>query len=140
MTQPEANIRTLSVFHYIVGALVAMSSILALPLLLLAYPALLVFKQLNDSKTMPPAGGLVLLIPCVGLLIIWIYAALIFTAGRFLARRKHYLYCLVMAAVECIFMPFGTVLGIFTILVLMRDPVKQLFDPQTPPPAVTSSE
>ena len=32
-----------------------------------------------------------------------------------------------MAAVECVFMPFGTVLGVFTIIVLMREPVKQLF-------------
>jgi len=32
-----------------------------------------------------------------------------------------------MAGIECLFMPFGTVLGVFTIMVLMRDPVKQLF-------------
>jgi len=29
--------------------------------------------------------------------------------------------------VECIFMPFGTVLGVLIILVLAREPVKQLF-------------
>jgi hypothetical protein len=33
----------------------------------------------------------------------------------------------VMAGVECIFAPFGTVLGVFTIIVLMRESVKQLF-------------
>jgi len=32
-----------------------------------------------------------------------------------------------MAAVACAFGPFGTVLGVFTIIVLMRDPVKELF-------------
>ena len=32
-----------------------------------------------------------------------------------------------MAGLECIFMPFGTVLGVFTIIVLMRDTVKELF-------------
>jgi hypothetical protein len=35
-----------------------------------------------------------------------------------------------MACVECIFIPFGTVLGAFTILVLMRPSVKEMFDPQ----------
>jgi hypothetical protein len=34
---------------------------------------------------------------------------------------------MVMAGVECIFSPFGTVLGIFTIFVLMRESVKQMF-------------
>ena len=48
-------------------------------------------------------------------------------AGRFLATRKHYMFCLVMAAIECLFTPFGTVLGVFTIVVLMRDSVKQSF-------------
>jgi len=58
---------------------------------------------------------------------VWIFAALVITTARFLARRRHYLFCLVMAAIECAYMPFGTVLGVFTIIVLMRDSVKQLF-------------
>jgi hypothetical protein len=32
-----------------------------------------------------------------------------------------------MAGVECLFMPVGTVLGVFTIIVLVRDSVKELF-------------
>ncbi len=42
-------------------------------------------------------------------------------------RRR--LFCLVVAGVECAFMPFGTVLGVFTIAVLMRESVKELFEP-----------
>jgi len=34
----------------------------------------------------------------------------------------------VMAAIECIFMPFGTVLGVFTIVVLARPSVKEMFE------------
>jgi hypothetical protein len=33
-----------------------------------------------------------------------------------------------MAAVECLFMPFGTVLAVFTLVVLLRPAVKQLFE------------
>jgi len=57
----------------------------------------------------------------------WIFAAFVLATGRFLAKRKHYLFCLVMAGIESIFMPFGTVLAVFTIIVLMRDSVKELF-------------
>ncbi len=32
-----------------------------------------------------------------------------------------------MGGVECLFMPVGTVLGVFTIIVLVRDSVKELF-------------
>jgi hypothetical protein len=62
----------------------------------------------------------------------WTFAAFIVTTGRFLARHKHYQFCLVMAGIECLFMPFGTVLGVFTILVLVREPVKQLFGANPP--------
>lgn len=56
-----------------------------------------------------------------------VFAAFVFTAGRFLARHRRYSFCLTMAGAECIFVPFGTVLGVFTIIVLMRESVKQLF-------------
>ena len=57
----------------------------------------------------------------------WAFAVCLVLAGRFLARRKRYMFCLVMAALACMFMPFGTVLGVFTIIVLVREPVKDLF-------------
>jgi hypothetical protein len=57
----------------------------------------------------------------------WTGAALIAWAGRCLARRMHYTYCLMMAGVACVFMPFGTVLGVFTILVLVKPGVKAAF-------------
>ena len=57
----------------------------------------------------------------------WSFAVCVIVAGRSLARHRHYTFCLVMAGVLCIFMPFGTVLGVFTIIVLMRPSVKGLF-------------
>ena len=55
------------------------------------------------------------------------FAGFVLAAGRCLARRKAYTFCLVMGCVECLFMPFGTVLGVFTILVLNRASVKKMF-------------
>ncbi len=57
----------------------------------------------------------------------WIMAVLIFVAGRRLQQRRAYNYCLVIAFLECLIMPLGTVLGIFTILNLTKEPVKDLF-------------
>ena len=58
----------------------------------------------------------------------WAFAGCLIAAGRFLTRRKHRLFCLVIGGVECIFMPFGTVLGVFTIIVLMRESVVLAFE------------
>jgi hypothetical protein len=44
-----------------------------------------------------------------------------------LKRHTNYTYCLVVAAIECMFTPFGTVLGVLTIIVLVRPTVKALF-------------
>ena len=67
-----------------------------------------------------------------------IFAAFVLTAGRFLAKRRHYMFCLVMGGAESIFMPFGTILGVFTISVLMREWVKQLFTANKAPQATAA--
>ncbi len=51
----------------------------------------------------------------------------IILTGQSLARYQNYHFCLIVAALECLIIPVGTILGIFTILVLRRDSVKALF-------------
>jgi hypothetical protein len=55
-------------------------------------------------------------------------AICILIAGRSLAFHKRYSFALVIACVECLFVPFGTILGVFTIVALSRGPVKALFE------------
>ncbi len=57
----------------------------------------------------------------------WSLAIAIGLAGRKIAAHGSYTYCLVVAAIECVFTPIGTVLGVFTIIVLVRPSVKELF-------------
>ena len=38
------------------------------------------------------------------------------------------LVCMIVAGLSCMMMPFGTVLGVFTLLVLLKPQVKALFD------------
>ena len=60
-------------------------------------------------------------------------AILSFLAARFLVRHVHRTFCLVIAFLACLNMPLGTILGVFTIAVLGRDSVKQLFAGQQSP-------
>jgi hypothetical protein len=54
--------------------------------------------------------------------------------STYLNRRLHYMFCLVMAGISCAFFPFGTVLGVFTIVVLSKPEVRAAF-----PPTATSA-
>jgi hypothetical protein len=58
-------------------------------------------------------------------------AICILIAGRSLSSHKHYTFALVMACIECLFIPFGTILGVFAIVVLSRQSVRGLFSTAT---------
>ena len=47
--------------------------------------------------------------------------------GLFLQRRRHRIFSLVVAGLDCLQIPFGTALGVFTIVVLSRESVRQLY-------------
>jgi hypothetical protein len=129
MTQDEEHLRLLSIFHYVVGGFAGLFALFPIFHLIFGLFFLFVPEKFAGKGEPPPAilGWLFVIFALVFITIGWIFAGFIFTAGRFLARRKHYVFCLTMAAVECLFMPFGTVLGVFTIIILMRESVKQLF-------------
>ena len=44
-----------------------------------------------------------------------------------LGMRRNYVFCLVIAGFNCLLFPIGTALGVFTIVVLLRPSVTQLF-------------
>lgn len=72
-------------------------------------------------------GGIFMVIGAIGVLVIWTLAIFAIIAGRRLASHRSHTFCLVVAAAECLFMPLGTVLGVFTILVLVKPEARELF-------------
>jgi len=134
MDQDAEHLRLLSIFHYVVGGMAALFA--CFPLVHLAVGIVLVSGALKSApgEQPPPAlvGWFLIAIAAVFILVGWGIAIAILLAGRFLARRTHYMYCFVVAAIECVFMPFGTVLGAFTIIVLNRTSVRSLFPAQPP--------
>jgi hypothetical protein len=50
-----------------------------------------------------------------------------FLAARWIAARSHWMFCVVVAALNCLSIPLGTILGVFTIVVLTKDPVRRSF-------------
>ena len=51
-------------------------------------------------------------------------------SGLCLRARKGRTFSLVVAGINCLHIPLGTVLGVFTIIVLIRDSVRELYEAQ----------
>jgi hypothetical protein len=130
MNEDLKHLNLLSVFHYIVGGLSALFSCMFLIHLFLGLAMLISPESLaGEGGEIPPAflGYMFTIMGAVFFLFGMAISACIICSGRFLGKQKKYLFSFVMACIECLFMPFGTVLGIFTIIVLSRDSVKRLY-------------
>jgi hypothetical protein len=136
MNQDEEHLRLLSIFHYVCAGLAAFFA--CIPGIYIILGLVLLFASesfAGPSRDQPPAFVGVIFIMFGGIMMLfgWALAASLAYAGRCLSQRRHHTFCLVMAGIACMFMPFGTILGIFTILVLVRPTIKPLFTAAVPP-------
>jgi hypothetical protein len=131
MNQDKEHLRLLAIFHYVVAGLAALFSFF--PLLYTTIGAIFIFAA-RHSTARPgqdlPVEFLGWIFVGVGsfLFLLGITMAIcVLIAGRCLARWRSYSFALVIACIECLFVPFGTILGVFTIIALARESVRALF-------------
>jgi hypothetical protein len=139
MTEDEHHLRLLSIFYYIVGGLTAFCS--CFPIIHLLLGIAIVTGNLPTEPKGPPmpemVGWLFIVFASIFILFGWAYAIGMVMAGLRLQRRRSYTYCIVIAALSCINMPFGTCLGVFTLIVLQRPSVKALFGKARMSPSIS---
>lgn len=135
------QLRILSIFHYVVGGLHALFGSFGLihffiGLSFVANPSI---WNPPHAQNAPPAWfGWIFLIAGGGFVLFgWTLGVLTVLSGRYIAARKNRMFSIVVGAVNCALMPFGTVLGVFDIILLTNDEVKAIY-PETgahlPPP------
>lgn len=122
MTRDEEHLRLLSIFHYVLAALAGLFSLS--PLIHIAIGVLMLSGRFESQNQVPDERLFGWMFIAVGSA--FMAAGIAFTvclalAGRYLSQRRHYMFCLVMAALACMFVPFGTVLGVLTIVTLQKD-------------------
>ncbi len=130
LNQDGEHLRLLSLFHYLVAGMQALFA--SIPILHFvvgaAFFGLGVFGKGEDRLPGALVGGFFMLFAAAWILIGWTLVLCLVVAGRSLAQRKRHMFCLVVAGVEAVMcVPFGTVLGVFTIIVLLRPSVKAAF-------------
>jgi len=130
MNEDLRHLKLLSVFHYVVGGLAALFSCMFLIHLILGLAMLISPESMTGSDGAPPPAFVGYIFTIIGggsFLLGLAFSICILYSGKLLHKQKKYLYSFVIACIECIFMPFGTVLGVFTIIVLSRSSVKKLY-------------
>ena len=130
-SKDEEHLKLLVIFHYVVAALCALFG--SIPLIHVGLGLMMVLRPaffMQGHQGSPPPEWLGFLFIGLGGFIVlsgWGVAVCTLISGRYLAKRKKRMFSFVMAAVLSMFMPFGTALGIFTIIVLNRDSVQRLY-------------
>ena len=131
MNQETEHLRFFAIFHYVVAGLAALFSLFPLIYTMVGAIFVLVARRgtPKSGEELPPEFlswtfvGIASFLFLVGIAM----ATCILIAGRCLSCRKGYSFALVMACIECLFVPFGTILGAFTIVALSRESVRELF-------------
>jgi len=138
MNTTAHDLRLLSIGYFIQGGIVIFYGLLAL-----CYVGFMgaIFGSIpnspqGDPRNQIPAGLLYTIgaIVIAVALVTLVGGSCVLYAGLALRKHEKRTFVLVMAALNCLAVPYGTVLGIFTFLVLQRAEAKEIFA-QTPAPA-----
>ena len=133
MNEDESHLNNLAIAHYVVGGVMVLFS--CFPLIHVGIGLSLILgsgDSVSHSGEMPPAviGWVFFLVGLLFFIFAQAISISVIVSGRFLRQRKNYLFSFILACVACLFVPFGTILGIFTIIVLSRDSVKHRYEEQ----------
>lgn len=131
----QSHLNGLAIAHYVVGGLLVCFACLPLIHIFIGLTVITGIGGMREALVEGEGGGpppmwfgwLFFLIGLAAFLIGQAIAISLILSGRWLKQRTHYWFSFVFACLACAFMPFGTILGVLTIIVLSRDSVKQVY-------------
>ncbi len=134
--QDLEHLRLLSIFHYVVGGIGAFFALFPIIHLIIGLVFIFSPESFPDSNTgEPPPQFFGYLFASIGGLFFILgeaFSFLVIYSGIQIKNRQKYSFSFVIACILCMFIPFGTALGVFSIIVLSRDSVKQIYGKTVP--------
>lgn len=141
--EDESHLHLLSVFHFVMGGLYTLGiGFVAMHFLMMRM--IMAMPQTVPTPTTPglPATAPPPVMPTefmTIMIVFYVVAAVVIAtlatgnilAGVWIRKRIQHSLTFVVAAINCAFFPFGTVLGVFTIIVLSRATVKMTYAANT---------
>ncbi|MDD5719358.1 MAG: hypothetical protein PHQ53_06685 [Candidatus Krumholzibacteria bacterium] len=131
MNRHAENLRLLAIFHFVYAGLILLGSLVPVFWLLVAslwWPEL-AGEIGREPAVLPVAavGALGLVAGGFAIILAWVWVGVVVAAGRSLLARRRHTFCMVVAAVACLQMPLGTLLGVASLILLNQDGVRALF-------------
>ncbi len=129
-SEDEQHLDILGICHFVYGGLVGLVGLGGLVYVALGLAfATAVVSGAGSSGAAPAAalGGLFAVFGGFFTLLLWAKAACLIVSGIGLRKRRRPTFSFVLACLCCIQLPLGTMLGVFTLVVLSRPSVKALY-------------
>lgn len=127
------HIRLLAIFHFVAAGL-ALVGVFFSTVYFAMFQVMFSNPEMwgESQQGPPPAAMLAIFRWLLGIFVAWFLVAAVgnLLSGLFLRARRHHTFSMVMAAINCLHIPLGTVLGVFTLIVLGRASVRRLYEPQ----------
>lgn len=127
--QDIANLNTIGTLYYVLAAITAVFSLF--PIFHVLAGLALIFvepKMAHPNDPNPQMIGWMFLIMGSSFILIGLaFAGLFLTIARRIRARRSHLFCVIGAGISCLMMPFGTALGVFALLLLMKPHINALF-------------
>lgn len=133
--QDRHYLQLLTIFHYVAAGVTALFG--CVPIFHLGVGLSLLFggafseaaQGTGDTVLMTLLALLFTLLPLALIVGLWGLALATAVSGYFIKTRQRRVFSIVVAAFNCIIFPIGTVLGVFTLVVLVRPSVVTLYQP-----------
>lgn len=119
-----SQLNALVIAHYVIGGV---GMFLALIPLVYVGIGFFLMSGAVEEEVPVAAGGLLIGMGVLFFVIGEVIAVVLILSGYHINHRTGYMFSLVVAALSCLNMPVGTVLGVCTLIVLNRDSVKAAY-------------
>lgn len=130
MSETEGQLDLLGMLHYVLGGMMCVFGLL--PVLHIALggfflSGVMPAQRADDAVFMQFFGTMFIGIGMIWLVLAQACGVLMIFAGRKLRQRRGLMFCQIIAALECLAVPFGTALGVCSLIVLNKPEARALF-------------
>jgi len=134
----EEHLRLLSLFHFIKGGIASAFSLLGLIYFIFLGFIMKMGSRFNMSsdsynEELPlQVMSYIFVIGGVIVLLVLLSGILQLVSGYYLKRKEYRLFSFIIGIIEILEVPYGTILGLMTLIVLSRDSVKRKYEKTNP--------
>jgi hypothetical protein len=124
------HLKLLSIMHYVLGGLHVLLSCFLIFHFIFGLVMAAAPHFFGDAPGQQPPVWIGLMMSAFSgcfMLLGWLFGGLTIYSGICIKQRKHRTFSLVMAVINCLSLPFGTALGVFTLIVLQKPTAKAFY-------------